>query len=679
MSSATNIDATAVNTIGWLSAAETTIVVPVYQRQYRWDIGACEQLLSDIREVADSDERQMHFIGSILSSVSAEGDSAELVLIDGQQRITTLMLLIAALHHSVLNDPVLAADPALSADLERVLVRGPVSTDTDPVRTKLRPHRAWAQVFESVVLDRRLAHDEARDSRFDDNYAFFRSQVPAAEARRIWTGLQRLEHVAITLGADANAQQIFESLNSTGEPLQDHELIHNYVLMGLSHAEQSEIEDSFWVPIEQNTGESIGTFWRHYLVMTTGREVDTVGGRGVYDAFRHQFPRLDLETLRAHAAEWREYSAIYRTLLEPSQAPDPEIARQLTHVNTFGRGMYPLVMRTYRDYSRGAVDKHTLVATLEYIQALLLRRTVVGVSTDRLVARLCRAREEGPGNLVDAIARITPSDERVRVAVKYGALPHAAYVLGRLANVDDPADLDVDHIFPLAPGDAWSGDGTREWVEYSEDEQNSHRALAHTLGNLALLEQPLAERAANTSFPDKRAAVYAKSDIQTTRELADTLAWGTSAIAERTERLTVDFLRIWARPGTVGIDDDGLTPILDAQRRRGWPRGWQREFEYVEYRGEHWEVQDVKYLFDRVFKRLWADAREHVVEFSARRGGPIFEAQAWNGQWHALDETHFLYLGWDSKYMLTAVQGVLEESGLASEVFVKYSYIGEVM
>ena len=69
---------------------------------------------------------------------------------------------------------------------------------------------------------------------------------------RIWRGLQKLEHVAITLGSDANAQQIFESLNSTGEPLRDHELIHNYVLMGLSHAEQSEIEDEYWLPIEQN-------------------------------------------------------------------------------------------------------------------------------------------------------------------------------------------------------------------------------------------------------------------------------------------------------------------------------------------------------------------------------------------------------------------------------------------
>jgi hypothetical protein len=684
MGTATNIEATAVNTIAWLSAAETTIVVPVYQRQYRWDIGACEQLLADIRAVADAavlDARQqhMHFIGSILSSASSapssgtEQAAAELVLIDGQQRITTLMLLIAALHHSVLNDPALAADSALTSDLERVLVR-----DTDRARTKLRPHRAWAEIFESVVLDHRLADADLRDSRFDDNYAFFRSQVPASEVVRIWTGVQRLEHVAITLGADANAQQIFESLNSTGEPLRDHELIHNYVLMGLSHTEQSEIEDSFWVPIEQNTGDAIAGFWRHYLVMTTGREVDATGGRGVYDAFRQRFPRLDLETLREHAKEWRQYSEIYRILLQPALAGDAEIARQLTFTNTFGRGMYPLVMRAYRDHSRGVAHANALVGTLEQVQSLLLRRTIVGLDNDRLVGRLCRAGEAGPDALAGAISRITPSDARVRVALKYGDLPHAAYVLGRLADVDGPLELDIEHVFPLAPADTWSGDGIRAWADYTDDEQNSHRALAETLGNLALLEASSAEQAIDTSFPEKR-ALYATSAIPATRTLADIPAWGTAAISERTARLTVDFLAIWARPAKLGIDDDGLTPILDAQCRRGGPRGWQREFEYVEYRGEHWEVYDVKSLFNRIFKRLWADAHADVVAFSARRGGPIFDAQAWNGQWDALDESHFLYMGWDSKYMLTSVQGVLEESRFASEVFVKYSYIGDAM
>ena len=668
MVTATNVDATAVNTIGWLSAAGWTIVVPVYQRQYRWDIGGCEQLLADIRAVADLDDRHMHFIGSILSSASGEGEAAELVLIDGQQRTTTLMLLVAALHHTVRE-----SDPDLADELQRVLVHS-----HDPARTKLRPHRAWASVFERVVLDLPLPAGEQRDSRFDDNYAFFRSQISRDDARHIWRGLQKLEHVAITLGAGANAQQIFESLNSTGEPLRDHELIHNYVLMGLNHAEQREVESEYWRVIEQNTGDAIADFWRQYLVMTTGREVTVVGGRGVYDAFRQEFPRLDFADLVRHAEEWRALSLVYRVLLEPSEARDAEITRHLGYLNTFGTGMYPLVMRAYRDYELGTITREDLIQTLEMVQSLLTRRAVVGTGTDRLVARLCRAREEGVAALVAAISRITPSDERIAVALKYSELPHAAYVLGRIAGVDGAAGLDVEHIFPLSPGESWSGDGIREWASYSDDEQNSHRALAHTIGNLTVLEEELALRAFDRSFPEKQ-GLYARSAIATTAELADLPAWGTGAIADRSARLTNRFVEVWRRPGGPAIDDDGLTPILDAVRRRGWPAGWHREWSYVEYCGEHWEVYDVKYLFNRVFKRLWADARDAVVAYSARRGGPVYTAQSWNGQWDRLDDEHSLYMGWDSSYMLSAVQGVLEEAGLAPEVFVKYSYIGNAM
>lgn len=664
---ATNVEATAVNTISWLSDGPT-VVVPVYQRQYRWDIGACEQLLADVRAVADSDERHMHFIGSILSSVSGTGAEAELVLIDGQQRLTTLMLLVAALHHTVQAD-----DPSVAAELERVLV-----SKADPQRTKLRPHRAWSAVFESVILDRRSASGEPRESRFDDNYAFFRSQVGPAEAPAIWAGLQKLEHVAITLGEGANAQQIFESLNSTGEPLRDHELIHNYVLMGLSHAEQREIEREYWVPIEQHTGEAIERFWRHYLVMRTGREVEVRGGRGVYEAFRAEFPRLERDDLRTHAAEWREYAEIYRTLLDPAHAVDPAAARQLAFLNTFGGSVYPLTMKAYGDLLGGTISAQEFESTAEEVQSLLLRRAVVGVPIDGLVARLCRAREEGPASLRRAMSRITPSDERVRVSLKYGQLPHARYVLGRLAGLDLGPDLDIEHIFPTAPGDTWTGDGQRPWSAYSEDEQNSHRALAQTLGNLVLLEPALAERAWDRSFPDKR-SLYARSGIPMTTDAAADESWNTAAIIRRTAALTAAFVRVWPRPGSIDIDDDGLTPILDARRRRGWPAGWQREFSYVEYRGEHWEVYDVKHLFNRIFKRLWADARHALVAFNERRGGPVYSAKSWNGQWDDLDDAHFLYMGWDSTYMLSAVQGVLEEAGISAEVFVKYSYIGDAM
>lgn len=661
MLTATNIEAHAVNTMAWLSAADATIVVPVYQRQYRWDIGGCERLLADIRAVADSDERHMHFIGSILSAETRGDNGSELVLIDGQQRVTTLMLLVAALHHTVRGQ-----DPGLAEELERVMLhrRGG--------RTKLRPHRAWAEVFDAVVRDAR--GDADRDSRFDDNYAFFRSQIRPEEVARVWRGLQKLEHVAITLGPGANAQQIFESLNSTGEPLRDHELIHNYVLMGLSHAQQTAIEDEYWVPIERHTGERIADFWNHYLVMTGGREVAVSRGRGVYDAFRAQFPRLDPPALRRSAEEWRSFAEVYGILLEPGRETDPFVARHLHWLNVFGRSLYPLLMRLHREWSTGVIDKDALVCVLEQLQSLQLRRAIVSLTNTRLVARLLRALDDGPAALEEAISRLTPSDDRVRVALKFTDLPHADYVLARLSGVDRISGLDVDHILPAAPADEWTGDGDTTWQDLTDDQQNAHRALAGTIGNLALLEEDLAMSAFGAGFPVK-ADAYRRSALGLTRAVADTATWDTAAISARSAELAARFMTVWPRRGPLVIDDDGLTPILDAVPRRGWPRGWEREFAYVEYVGEHWEVPDVKYLFNRVFKRLWADNRASVERYSSQRGGPVYPDMSWTGQWDDLDASHFLYMGWDSSYMLAAVQGVLSEAGLAPEVFVKYSYL----
>ena len=178
----------------------------------------------------------MHFIGSILSSVSGHGDGRR----------------ARAHRRSAAADDPDAAGRGAASHGEAVTTRSsPPSSSAcwcAPATPRARscgPHHAWADVFESVVLDRPVVTGETRESRFDDNYAFFRSQISPREAPARLARVCRSSSTSRSRWAPgANAQQIFESLNSTGEPLRDHELIHNYVLMGLSHAEQNEIEQS---------------------------------------------------------------------------------------------------------------------------------------------------------------------------------------------------------------------------------------------------------------------------------------------------------------------------------------------------------------------------------------------------------------------------------------------------
>ena len=578
---AANVEANAVRTVDWLASAGS-IAIPVYQRQYRWEISGCAQLLEDIRAVADGDAQGTHFIGSILSAARSlseaegrdEGPAAELVLIDGQQRLTTLSLLVAALRHTVAD-----TDPVLAAELDRAL-----ADPARPGRTRLRPHPAWAEVYERVVL-----HGDTADAgRFGENLTYFRSQVGPDEVGRVWRGLRRLEHVAITLGPAANAQQIFESLNSTGAPLRDHELIHNYVLMGLDHATQQRIETEYWVPIERATGEAIGDFFRHFLIGRLGREGLHLE-RAVYDDFHREHPRLGADSVEAVVAELREYAEVYAQLLDPARVDDPEIAAGLVAVNELGRDAYPLLLLALHDQQHGRVSRDRLLATLRRVQSLWLRRELVGVATVRLVGRLVRAwnatadlePDVADAALADVFGRITPSDLRTRLALRYRELPHSDFVLARLGMVG-------------AAGDP--------------------AALGHAL------------------------------------------------VAQ------------WPRDSGVPIDDDDLTPILDVERRPGWYAGWRREFDYCEYRGEHWEVPDVQYLFRRIFQRLWTEQPEDLVAFSARHRGPIYERAAWPGDWAELDADHVLFQGLAPRFLLASTQQLLAELGLADEVFVKYAW-----
>lgn len=659
----TNVTADAVLTTDWLSTEGTTLVVPVYQRQYRWGIDRCERLWRDLLVVANADPGQTHFLGSILYTATGRGEQTEWMLVDGQQRITTLMLLIAAIR-----DTLAGSDAVIPEGLHRIL-RHPALEG----QARLRLRGEGERELDDIVFGRPRPEAGETTSRLWENYSYF-LQRAQGDPLEIWDGMQRLEHVAITLREHVNPQQVFESLNSTSAPLRNHELIHNYVLMGLNDRQQSEIENSYWIPIEENTGDAIESFLRDYLILKTGRDSDFTGDHGVYDVFKTEFPSPTYASLTTHAAEWKAYAEVYNLLLYPSRCADTEIARQLRHCKTFGTAMYPLLLGIYRDYQLNVFDRNSLLEMLEQLQALYLRKAVVGASRDHLAARLCRKRRQY-GYPIRDIARRMPTDERIREALKRNPLPHAGYVLRRIEephNLDQLGDLQVEHILPQFASTTWSGDGAGEWGAFSEAERASYREILPTIGNLALLEAPLNAAASNKPFLAKT-RYYEASKVPSTRQLAQTPAWNLETVADRTHALTEKFLKIWERTSIAGTDEpDFLVPILDAQKKPGYYKGWKSEFEYVVFQGETWEVRDVRRLFQRTFERLWETRQREVLDYSAAHNGPIYKTQEWNGRWEKLGD-HYLFMGMFPQYMLAAVQGVLDELDMADNVFVSYS------
>ena len=657
----TNVTADAVNTIEWLSAGNTTIAVPVYQRQYRWEIDACRQLLSDIRAVAKGDARHTHFIGSILHTATGNGQITEWTLIDGQQRVATLMLLLAALRYTLRE-----SDKTIAARLQTVLQH-----PTGERRTRLRLLKEGVRELDSIVFEDPLPDTDASVSNIRDNYLFFRQEIQN-DALAVWDGLQKLEHVAIALQEHANPQQVFESLNSTGTPLRNHELVHNYILMGLSFSQQSEIEGSFWIPIEENTGDAIDNFLRDYLIMKTWRDSEFSGEHGVYKVFKEEFPRPKFESLTRLAEEWKSYSEVYRILLDPARDADEDVSQQLRYTNTFGTAMYPLLLQVYRDYQLEKIDRSMLLEILEQLQSLYLRLMVVGASPDHLAAQLCRKVRQY-GYPINAIARRTPTDERIREALIYRPLPHAGYVLQRIDQQGNLAELEIEHIFPQSPTDTWSGDGIRQWHAFTELKRAKYRELRSTIGNLALLEQPLNGAASNGAFHDKK-DYYSRSRVPSTKALAEKHVWDLQTISGRTKELAERFLQIWKHPRVGDHENlEHLVRIFDAPKKPGWYSGWEKEFEYARFHGEVWEVRNLKTLYNRIFKRLWETNRTEVLAFSDSHIKLVHEEAKGRSQWDTLPPSHYLFMGLYPQYMLDAIQRVLDELDMADEVYVKYS------
>lgn len=168
-----------------------------------------------------------------------------MTLVDGQQRVITLMLMIAAVR-----DLAAESDPSLGGLLSGLIQQ------SGSVQSRLRPHERFVEVLDGLMA----GHDVGTKTSFEENYVFFRAQMESvSDWAQVWKGLRRLEHVMIELGPQSDAQQIFESLNSTGATLSDDELIHNYIHMGRGHTDQLMLERDVWVPIETATQAQLGS------------------------------------------------------------------------------------------------------------------------------------------------------------------------------------------------------------------------------------------------------------------------------------------------------------------------------------------------------------------------------------------------------------------------------------
>lgn len=327
----------------FLNTAKVQFIIPVYQRNYDWKIEQCAKLLNDILTIGQDKKQESHFIGSIVyihNNMYTSSQIQEWVVIDGQQRLTTIMLIYFVLYHLKRKQ-----DEIESEDINDNILRNKYSKDN--YKLKLKPTDNNIAAMEYLYRGD-VNEDWAIYSRFVENFRYFQSQITEENADVVLLGLDKLMFVEVSLerGKD-NPQRIFESLNSTGLALSEADLIRNYILMDLEAEQQNQFFKDYWDLIEQSAKDEINNesrvsdFVRDYLTKKN-KKIPTKSK--VYESFKATFPKIEEKDL----ADLKIFAKYYGKLLNPTREQDAEIRQQLQYIKRLEiNTAYPFLLSIY--------------------------------------------------------------------------------------------------------------------------------------------------------------------------------------------------------------------------------------------------------------------------------------------------------------------------------------------
>ena len=257
--------------IKFFDGSDKRFIIPLYQRNYDWKEENCEQLFQDLMKLHNTD-RKSHFFGSIVSSI--QSGTEDRLIIDGQQRITTVSLLLIAMVNAKKEGQIEATDSKL---VEKIFKRYLVDEyQEDERKVKLKPVKKNMQAFDALLYKPKSQY--IKESYITRNYEFFYDKIIGAGLTldELFNTIKKLEIINIRLDEDDDPQLIFESLNSTGLDLSEADKIRNYLLMSLSPTEQDDLYTRYWSPIEESTSNDSdkkdpSAFVRDYLTMKQGK------------------------------------------------------------------------------------------------------------------------------------------------------------------------------------------------------------------------------------------------------------------------------------------------------------------------------------------------------------------------------------------------------------------------
>lgn len=600
-------------------------VIPIYQRNYSWTEGQCRQLWTDLLRAGRNEKVSAHFIGSIvyieraLSSVTSQ---EALLVIDGQQRLTTSTLLVAALayHLEALTPDELATFEELLETFSPRKLRNYylLNPDEDGERHfKLILSETDKDTLLAILKDTPMPTESS--TRVYENYLLFRDLLSQHhnELGAVCEGLAKLVIVDVSLDrAQDNPQLIFESMNSTGLELSQADLIRNYILMGLEPSLQTELYRSYWRPMEKGFGQAAYTvhfdaFMRHYLTAKTG-EIPNV--REVYVAFK-VYARTLTGNVSDLVADIHSYATYYCAIAlgAESQSLLKQVFHDLRELKV--DVAYPFLLDAYYDYKQGRLSVEELHHVVRLVESYVFRRAICSIPTNSLnktFAGLSRTLKKDrylesvqAAFLLLPSYRRFPTDEELQRELKQRDLYNfrsRSYWLRRLENHGRKErvmveDYTIEHILPQNP------DLSSQWQdELGPDWQTVQQTWLHTLGNLTLTgynseyrDHPFSYKRDQVIDKDGNPVGFAQSPLKLNKGLGQVQVWNEEAIRSRADRLAKEAVRVWSAPS---LDAD----ILDAYRP------------VTILAGQQYSIDEHPFLATGAMRELFESLRIAVIE-----------------------------------------------------------------
>jgi uncharacterized protein with ParB-like and HNH nuclease domain/predicted transport protein len=547
------VKATEAKLLGFLKKSPQ-FVIPIYQRTYSWTDRECLQLWEDILRAGRNDDVSAHFVGSIVyieKGLYQVSSQSPLLVIDGQQRLTTVTLVLEALaRHLGEGEPV---DGFSAKKLRSYYLLNPLEEGDRGYKLLL----TQTDKTSLLALVQQKPWPDDCSLRLKENFGFFEEKVKALgdELRALCHGLAKLMIVDISLSRDQdNPQLIFESMNSTGRELSQADLIRNFILMGLEPDHQTRLYQEHWRPMEVAFGqEAYGVhfdrFMRHYLTVKTG-VIPNI--RAVYEAFKTHAGTKEVADAGVDAlvADIHTFAGYYCAMALGKET-DKTLAAAFGDLRELKVDVaYPFLLELYQDYSDDVLTVDDFAQAIRLVEAYVFRRAVCAIPPNSLNKTFATfSRELKKDHYIESVQahllllpsyRRFPGNEEFKRELAVRDLYNfrsRSFWLRRLENhgrkervpVDD---YTIEHILPQNPdlSDQWREDLGPEWKRVQE-------TYLHTLGNLTL--SGYNSEYSDRPFSQKRDmhGGFRESPLKLNEGLGALNTWNEDEIRVRAERL----------------------------------------------------------------------------------------------------------------------------------------------